>query len=241
MADQAGDQTGDTQTKADEGLKDDTQKNDEPTLTDKEKEAQREKELLADKQVQGMIDRRVSQALDKKELETKQREAAAHKKAQTEAQEAQLLEDEKYKELADLKTTEAETATTKLAEYEHKIKVDLLLDKKEVLRPKTRELFCGFGGDLMELDSIVDDYLAEFQEAVEAAVNQRLQTKAPPKGDGDEVKKPEAKGSLNEQLKVLEVEAQKTGDWTKHLALAEKISDQIARQTVPVVATQPGD
>lgn len=152
-------------------------------------------EILQNKDVISEIDRRVTQAVHTAEKRMLERVEKAKREAERKAEEKKLLEDQKYQELAETKSREAQEAMAKLEQYERRQNVVTLIDKMQseaaergdafVLKPKIRELFMSLPGELKDVQEAVNAYKDEFHRAVEEAVNARLKNPSPPKGSGD--------------------------------------------------------
>lgn len=176
--------------------------------------------ILARPDVQEIINQGKREALDKAERKAQEREKAAREKAIKEAEEKRLLEANNFKELADLKSKEAEEATTRLKQYEHQAKVNALLDKKGVTDPEVRAIWLRFDGDLTELDPAIDKFTAQIEIQVEKRVNERLKTPPPPPKGEVKVKEDT---SLDAQIAA----AVKAGDYKESLRLKQIKSNQL--------------
>jgi len=178
--------------------------------------------LSDDPEVQKLIqqetDRRITLAQKKWARERAEVEKSAADKARKEEEEKRLLEDQKFQELADLKTKEAEEAKRKLEEYERTEKVHKLLDNHQIVDPTLREMFKSQRGELADLDERMAGFQQLFKTAVDKAVKEQLGTSPPPDGG-----KPPATPSLRDELKAAEEEMKKTGDATKYMAIAGKL------------------
>jgi len=179
------------------------------------------KEKLEDPDVKSEIDRRVAAAVLKRDADNALKAEEAAKKARKEAAEAKLLEDGKLEELANMKTKEAEEYKEKLAKYERDIKVDALLDKKEILNPEMRALFKMSGNDidLTKLNDVIDGFNKVFDDMVSKKVDERLLTGTPSTKQGTTLRD-------SQDLDVRIHEAESKGDWAlSHKLKNEKLAD----------------
>ena len=174
------------------------------------------------KRIQAEADRRVTQALQKKEAEMKRREEEARAHAAKEAKEARLLEDEKYKELAELRAKEAQEARAELERLQNERKVEALLEKREVHDPTLREVFKKSNLELEQLDEVITKTQKAIAAQVDKVVNERLgESGRPPQTskDGSTL-------SLQEQIR----KAEASGDWATSMALKNEVMDQLHQQ-----------
>lgn len=154
--------------------------------------------------VKAEMDRRARKLQTSLEAEFELKQHQATEKAKREAQEAKLLDDKKFEELAILKAKEADEWKEKFSERERGDKVDLLLDKEEIVAPKMRKLFKATKLDLVDLDPLVQSFKEDFNAAVKAEVDKRLSTDPPPKNTNT----PPSPGDLDAQIEA----AAKKGD-----------------------------
>ena len=104
-------------------------------------------------------------------------------KVQKEQAEQKLLEEQKWKELAEIREAELLELKKIQETVDREKKVNALLDKKEVQEPQFRKIFLAMNLELQELSDTVDSFTTIFQSAVEKAVSQRLGTNTPDKGN----------------------------------------------------------
>lgn len=164
---------------------------DSPTLTEEEKKGTDEpnkgepkpEEILKDKRVQAEIDRRVTQALKKASEDAKKQQEEAIREAERRAEEKKLLEDGKTKELYEAEKTRREELEERIRQQERTENLNKLLDKKQVLNPKMRQVFHAVSGDLTTVDSLIDDANSVIEEIIEQRVNERLKSDPPPQSD----------------------------------------------------------
>lgn len=149
-----------------------------------------EDDPIVQEMIQREADRRISMLQKKWAREREDLAKQAEEKARREAQEAKLLEDGKLQELADLRAKEAQEAKQKLAEYEHRDKVNMLLDKKNITDPAFRSVFLSMACDLSELDERVDAFMTQISAAVDKSVNERLHVDQPAKTGKEAKPKP---------------------------------------------------
>jgi len=107
-------------------------------------------------------------------------------KVKREQEERQLLEDQKWKELAERRETELAELKVLQETVEREKKVQSLLDKKEVTEPQFRKMFFAMNYELQELSDTVDSFNTVFQSAVEKAVAVRLGNTSPSKTNGQQ-------------------------------------------------------
>jgi hypothetical protein len=189
------------------------------------------------KYTQAQVDKAIAERL--KREKTKNAKLLAEEKAKMlrDAEEAKLLEDEKFQELAELKVKEAEAATAKLAQYEHDLKVDALLDKKseefpELKEPALRNLLKHPPKDLVEMDAAIDGVKGILDGLVTSAVNRRLTTDAPVKTQ----KIQSAPVGLPAQIQEAMRDIKTPDDWAKVFALQSQLTDEQHKRagTLPV-------
>lgn len=171
------------------------------------------------KAIASEVERRVGQAQKKWDLETREREAAAAEKAKKDAVEQKLIENKDLEKLAELRAKEADEARAELDTFKRKALVDTLLDQKDILRPKQRALFHAATGDLERVARLIDEFKEENQESIIEGITKGLGNEGPPKSKAP----PEGSKGLVDQIADAEAEAYKTGDFTKSMALKDKL------------------
>jgi len=128
---------------------------------------------IIDAEKKSEADRRVNQALQTERIKREKAVQAAREEAERAIQEKAILERDNKEELLALRDRQIEEMQAKIDAREHTDNVNKLLANKEV-PVKFHEFVHAIDADIVELDSILTNFLDTYKAEVDAEVQRRL-------------------------------------------------------------------